>query len=122
MGAAARDRRYATAGETETSAGLAAGDRVWLGGKKQPWTVRARGSRYIICTKPFNPKRSVLYTIIDLELGIRGTDDCVGSLGYETDVEIAEAMRLLEAGEFEISVRNNVTLDVDRVERHGGES
>jgi hypothetical protein len=108
--------RYALPGETETASKLAVGDRVWLGGKKQPWTVRARGPRYVILTKPYNPKRSTLYTVIDLELGIRGTDDYVGSLGYETPEQIDASMALFDSGEAEISTRNNVKLDLTRVE------
>lgn len=43
------------------------GDKVYIPGEKRPYTVRVRDERYIICTKPYNPKRTVLYFIIDLE-------------------------------------------------------
>lgn len=42
------------------------GDKVYVPGEKRPYTDRVRDDRYIICTKPYNPKRTVLYFIIDL--------------------------------------------------------
>jgi hypothetical protein len=97
----------------ERARSLDVGNRVRFFGESQArFKVSARGDRYIILTKPFNPRKTVLYTVIDLELGIRGTDDCLGSLGYESEEQIERALRLLEAGEFEISVRNNVSLRI----------
>lgn len=117
-----RDPRCAPAGEPasiELASALKTGDRVRFEGEKQArWKVRARGERYVILTKPFNnfgrERRygKHHYTVIDLELGIRGTDNCVGSLGYETEEQIAHALERLESGDFEISVRNNVRLTV----------
>lgn len=118
-----RDTRYAFEGDTSEAEKLAVGDRVWLAGTRRAWNVRARTERYVICTQPFNLKRTVLYTVIDLALGIRGTDN-YGGLGYDTDEEIARAAHLFsERGirtEYaEISVRNNVKLVVERVELKG---
>lgn len=114
---AVRDPRYASPGEVEAAKALKVGDRVRFTGEKQArFKVRARGERYIVLTKPFNLTRPGYgkwhYTVIDLELGIRGTDDCVGSLGYESEEEIAHALELLETGDFEISIRNNVGLQI----------
>ena len=36
------------------------GDKVYIPGEKRPYIVRVRDNRYIICTKPYNPKRTVL--------------------------------------------------------------
>jgi hypothetical protein len=115
-----RDPRLAGAGpdeSVEAASVLNLGDRVRFGDEKRArFKVRAKGDRYVILTYPFHMKEkwrgNVVYTVIDLELGIRGTDDAIGSLGYETDEAIARAHGLLESGEFEISVRNNVTLDI----------
>lgn len=52
------------------NAKLKVGDRVKLGATKRQWTVRgvtAEG-RFAILTQPFNPKRTVLYTVIDFKL------------------------------------------------------
>lgn len=118
--AASRDPRYAVPGDIELAEGLRVDDRVWLDGKAQCWTVQARDDRYIILTKPFNLRRTVLYTVIDLELGIRGRDDYHG-LGYETLEQCERALARFndhrEGWEpAQISVRSNVTLEVTRVE------
>ena len=44
------------------------GDKVYVPNEKQPYRVKARDERYIICTKPFNLKHTVLYFIIDLNV------------------------------------------------------
>jgi hypothetical protein len=110
-----RDPRYAFPGDPTQAEALNVGDRVWLSTHKRAWTVRARDERYVVLTQPFNPKRTVTYTVIDLELGIRGTSDCWGS-GFESDEDVARSMKLFADGTAEISVRNNVTLDIVRVE------
>lgn len=42
--------------------------------EKQAYTVQAvsRTGRYVVCTKPFNARRTTLYTVMDLALGVRG--------------------------------------------------
>lgn len=64
----------------------------------EQWTVRAisRSGRFVCCTKPFPEENTVQYTVLDLEAGIRGTDD-YGGLGYETDEECHEALECFEA-------------------------
>jgi hypothetical protein len=114
-----RNPRYAPAGHTTEAASLCIGDRLWLDDKRQSWTVQARGDRYIVLTKPFNLQHTTIYTVIDLELGIRGRDNWYG-LGYETRKECEDALARFEApGEdhdsAEISTRSNVTLDITRV-------
>lgn len=88
------------------------GSRIWFNGEVNPYKVRARNSRYIICTKPFNPKRTVLYTIIDLQTDMRGPDNNVFCMGYETDEQVEANMRELERGQLEVSRRRAVPLDV----------
>jgi hypothetical protein len=53
--------------------------------EKRPYRVRARSGRFIVCTKPFNPKKTVLYTVIDLVENVRGPEDLVFGMGAETD-------------------------------------
>jgi hypothetical protein len=76
------------------------GDRVKLGATKRQWTVRGvtAGGRFAILTQPFNPKRTVLYTVIDFKRGVRGKDDHYG-LGYETDELVAEALAMFQVTE-----------------------
>ena len=49
------------------------GQKIWFAEEKCPYTIRACNERYLICTKPYRPK-TVMYTIVDLEEEIRGTD------------------------------------------------
>ena len=72
---------------------LAVGDRVKFAEEKQRYTVRGvtRGGRFAICTKPFNPLRTVLYSVVDFQRGVRGKDNYYG-LGYESDADVAAAL------------------------------
>lgn len=89
---------------------LRVGDNVFIYEHTRPFKVRCRDERYIICTKPFNVKHTVLYFIIDLERGVRGPDDRVFCCGYETDEQCAERLRELQNGEIEVSYRRSVAL------------
>jgi len=63
---------------------LAVGRRVKFAEEKRPYVVQACDSRYAVCTKPFNPRRTVLYTVIDLEENVRGTENLIFGMGAET--------------------------------------
>lgn len=102
---------------------MAVGDKVKFAAEKMPYTVRAVSSdgRWVICTKPFNPRRTVLYTVIDFDSNLRGPDN-YGSLGYESPEQIADALAMFEAGDAEVSVRHDLRLDIEQVVPKGGES
>lgn len=98
---------------------LAVGDRVQFHDERRrrvAWTVRAVSSdgRWAICTVPFNVRRTVLYTVLDFDDGVRGPDNYFG-LGYETPEEIASAMARFEAGDAEVTVRHDVYLRIATV-------
>ncbi len=90
---------------------LMAGDPVFIPGEKRPFKVICRDERYIICTKPFNPKHTVRYFIIDLEKGLRGPDNMVFCSGYETKEQCQDRLKQLQNGEIEVSTRNAVEID-----------
>lgn len=92
------------------------GDKVWFQGEKRPYKVRSRNTRYVICTKPFNLKRTVLYTIIDLFRQVRGTENIIFCCGFETDQQCEDALFRLTSGHSEISRRNKVQLVIERIE------
>lgn len=92
-----------------------AGDRIYFQGEIKPYRVRACDNRFIICTKPFNPKRTVLYTIIDLNQNIRGTENLVFGMGFESDQDCNEALERLQSGESEVSKRNQVELKITKI-------
>lgn len=95
---------------------FAIGDKIWFMREKWPYKVRSCDERFVICTKPFNPKKTVLYTIIDLKENIRGTENLIFCEGFETDEDCNEALVRLQSGETELSSRNYVELDIIRIE------
>ena len=88
--------------------------KVYFAEEKRPYKIRCVSQRYAICTKPFNPKHTVLYAIVDFQKQIRGTENLVFGRGAETARQCAEMLARLEAGETEISHRNNISLNVLR--------
>ena len=86
------------------------GSKITFVEEKRPYVVRAIGKRYAVCTKPFNPKHTVLYTVIDIDKKIRGTENLVFGMGAETDEDCNEMLQRLESGESEVSHRNRVPL------------
>lgn len=94
---------------------LKKGDKVWFPGQKQGYTVRVRNNRYAICTKPFNLKKSVMYTIIDFKEQIRGTENLIFCMGFETDKHCEEALQRLIEGKSEISRRSRVPLVIEKM-------
>lgn len=93
------------------------GSKIYFDREKQPYTVKALNDRYVICTKPYNFKRTVWYTIIDLEEQIRGTNNLVFNMyDYKSQEGIDECMKDLLSGEVEISHRNRVDLNIIRID------
>lgn len=89
------------------------GDKVYIPQQKRPFTVRARDERYIICTKPFNAKHTVIYFIVDLVKKWRAPDNMIFCSGYETDEDCQERLKELQNGEIELSQRRGIPLDID---------
>jgi len=92
---------------------LPVGDKIKFRCYRQRFTIRARDERYAICTKPFNPKKTVMYTIVDLERGVRGPEDLIFGRGVETDKECNEMLQRLISGESEVSYRHCINLDIE---------
>jgi len=90
------------------------GDKIKFRKEKQRYTVQACDKRFLVCTKPFNLRKTVLYTIVDLENNIRGAEDLILCMGFETRKLCREALKRLQSGESEISHRNYITLDLNR--------
>lgn len=84
-------------------------------GEVKPYRVKACDERWVICTKPFNLQRTVLYTIIDLRRNIRGTENLIFCAGFETDRLCREALGRFQREESEISARNFVKLEIEWV-------
>lgn len=86
--------------------------KVRLDGERQRYTVQARNDRFVIMTKPFNAQHTYLYTIADLQRGVRGPCNLI--FGLPCDVNTlagaTEALGWIERGEMEVSHRRCVTL------------
>lgn len=125
---------------SSTPLSLVPQDRVKFRGEKLPYTVRAvtKGGRFAILTKPFNPRRTVLYTVIDFDRGVRGKDNYYG-LGYETPEDIERALHNFQhtedgdhgegceiewcygrAAEVSYRTANHIPLDIEQVLAFGG--
>lgn len=87
---------------------LNVGDKIKFASEKQRYTIKAKTDRYLICTKPFNAIKHILYTIIDLERLIRGRNNMYDYMIHET---ILCCLEELEAGRIEVS-HSCVVLDV----------
>jgi hypothetical protein len=92
------------------------GDKIKFEGEKQRYTVQAFDSRYIICTKPFNVQKTVLYTIVDLERKVRGADNLVFSHGYESQLDCEQNLKSLQDGSMEVTYRNFKELEPSEIE------
>lgn len=93
---------------------LKIGDKIKFETEKQRYTVKAKSDRFLICTKPFNPKKTCLYTIIDLDRLVRGTNDRIfNPYDYMIQEDIDECMEDLISGKVEATHRNCILLDVE---------
>lgn len=97
------------------------GCRVRFSEERLSYTIQARGPRFIVCTKPFNPLNTVLYTVIDLEKLVRGPENLVLGAGAETAGQCEEMLARLEGRNHEagftseVSRRRSIPLRVDFV-------
>jgi hypothetical protein len=94
---------------------LKVGDKIKFESEKQRYTIQAKSDRFIICTKPFNVRKTYLYTIIDLERLVRGAVGLVfGLKEHVNNPDLAqECINDLENDKYEVSHRNCVKLDVE---------
>lgn len=93
---------------------LKVGDKIKFISEKQRYTIKARSDNFIICTKPFNLKKTCIYTIIDLERMVRGANNMIfNPYDYMIQEDINRCLSDLEEGEVEVSYRNCIPLDVD---------
>jgi hypothetical protein len=56
-----------------------------------------------------------MYTIIDFQQQVRGTEDLIFCMGFETDQQCEEALQRLVEGKSEISRRNRVKLVIEKI-------
>ena len=85
------------------------GDRLRFGEERNGYTVQAVSTdgRWAVCTKPFKARRTVIYTVVDFVNDVRGVDNLVFGLGYETREDCEAMAALFEAGDAEHSARRH---------------
>jgi hypothetical protein len=106
---------------------LKVGSKVKFASEKRPYTVQASSERYAVCTKPFNPQHTVLYTVIDFKDNVRGTENLIFGMGAETRELCEEMLKRLTAPcehldmddvicdcRTEVSHRNRIALDIEK--------
>lgn len=92
---------------------LKVGDKIKFKSEKQRYTVMAKSWRFLICTKPLNCRKTVLYTIIDLDRLERGPNNLIFNLyDYMVQKDIDECLKDLMAGKTELSYRRSIPLDI----------
>ena len=94
------------------------GDRVWFWEEKFGYTIRALNNRYLVCTKPFNLRKStVIYTVVDLQERVRSTDGYVFSpYDYVSDEDCQSLVKDLENGHW-LSQRNEIPLRIKKIRK-----
>lgn len=92
---------------------IVVGSKIKFAEEKQRYTVQALGKRYAVCTKPFNAQKTVIYSVVDFEEQVRGTENLVFGMGAETKEQCEEMLDRLESGETEVSHRNRIPLCIE---------
>ena len=87
--------------------------------ERQRYTVQARNERFVIMTKPFNARRTYLYTIADLQRGQRGACNLIFGLPCDVNTPegATEALEALKRGDMEVSARNCVPLSSSEIQQ-----
>jgi hypothetical protein len=93
------------------------GDKIGFSEEKLRYTVQAADGRFLVCNKPLNVRKTVLYCIVDMREQVRGPEDLIFGFGAETRKQCQEMLQRLQAGETEVSYRRRLALDIDRWEK-----
>lgn len=88
------------------------GTKVWFRSHVRPFKVIASNRFYSVCTKPFNAKKTVIYTVVDWRNKFCGTENTLWGGGAETEEECQEMLHRITSGKSDISSRNWAKLDV----------
>ncbi len=91
------------------------GTRIKFSSEKQAYTVQASNRFFSVCTKPFNAKKTVLYSIIDWYNQIRGCENLIFGCGAETREQCEEMLERLTNAKSDISSRNWCGLDIEKI-------
>jgi hypothetical protein len=100
------------------------GQQVSLAGDPNPWTVRAVTEHFAALTRSradshdYGPDGEPLYTVLDWRNGVRGPCNLSGQGwgdGTYTEAECTQMLAEFEAGDLEVSHRNQVRIEFGEV-------
>lgn len=90
------------------------GDKIKFKIEKQRYKVIGVTDRFVVCLKPFNARRTYLYTIIDFLEKERGPDHWLfGKYSHEDQEDLQLCLAELESGECRLSPRRSIPLDIE---------
>lgn len=91
---------------------LPVGTKIKMDSERLRYTVQAANDRFAIMTKPFNARRTYLYTITDLKRGVRGPCNLIFGLpcNVNSPEGATEALTMIESGEMEVTHRHHLDL------------
>lgn len=93
---------------------LKKGSKVFFLDEKQGMTIKAINNRYAIVTKPFNAKRTVIYSMLDFQEEIKAPNNMVfNNYDYAKQEDIDQCLKDLEDGVIELSQRRKAPLNID---------
>ena len=94
------------------------GDKVQFKEEKGPYIVRGRTKRYMILTRPYYAKKTIIYAIVDWATDKRSSDSHVFSpYNYEEPEGILECLQSLTMGVCRLSRRNQIPVKIAVVKR-----
>jgi hypothetical protein len=93
------------------------GKRIKFAEEKVSYKVIAADDYYAICVKPFNLKKTYIYTIVDLQNKMRGPDNLIfgPKFKYDKAEEAKLGLQDLNNGILELSHRRSIPLKIDWV-------
>lgn len=94
------------------------GSKIKFAEEAHRYTIQAASSRYLVCTKPFNVRKTYLYTIVDLLEQIRGTENTLLGFGegYDREEGASALLSALDSGAVGVSYRNRAPLNIEECE------
>jgi hypothetical protein len=91
------------------------GDKIKMDGETQRYTVQAFDDRYVIMTKPFNARKTYLYTIADMETYQRGPIGLVFGLPehVNTPEGASLVLKMMRDEGWQVSRRKGIPITAD---------
>jgi hypothetical protein len=98
---------------------IGVGEKFKADTEKQRYTIMAKDDRFVIMIKPFNAKKTYLYSIIDLKRKVRGPNNLIFGpiVPFNTLEGAAENLKMLQNKEQEVSYRRCIDLSTTEIQQ-----